>query len=75
MTDHADGIPRPLVERRIEMTTKKPASKAGAVELQESQLDKATGGTFVADTVVQKVVGGVTNKIADGSVRPVLRTG
>lgn len=53
------------------MTQKKQTSPAGAVELEESQLDKAQGGTVAAGNAAQKVVSGGVNKIADGSVRPV----
>jgi hypothetical protein len=55
------------------MTQRKQTTPAGAVELEESQLDKAQGGATATnvDNVVQKVVGGGTNKIADGSVRPI----
>jgi hypothetical protein len=48
------------------MTQRKQTTPAGAVELEESQLDKAQGGATAT-----KVVGGGTNKIADGSVRPI----
>ncbi len=55
------------------MTQRNQTTQAGAVELEESQLDKAQGGSNVAavDTVVQKVVGGAINKLGDGSVRPI----
>ena len=43
---------------------------AGAVVLEESQLDQANGGIIAVkatDTIVQKVADGSVNKIVDGT--------
>ncbi len=62
-----------------EPEAQKQESQAGAVQLDESQLERARGGVLATQNAAQKVtqkvnVAGALN-LGDGSVRPVAKAG